>query len=256
MFDIEDFFSVLTYTLILFMFLVLLSLPNCRGGRTLQGLSSGADSIDRLNSEQLLLEMLRTPLPDNLPDVIIKQNDKRITVKFTLHTGLAEAAPVSFETEESFEIYKGLEMNDAVNLLNGRQDLYKGKTYAEFIDVLQFTEQDAKRKSNVFGVVTRAVFVSAMFPPHRIDLQPQLKEILTYPEVYVKYHIAGKFEKTDADLANPPVEKKPVKVNTVGTTIKVAESAVGESFAVIPITDQSVSPKTATVMLKIARGQY
>lgn len=117
LFDIEDFFSVLVYTLILFMFLVVLSLPNCRGDRAIEALTSDSSNFDRLNGEQLLLEMLRTPLLDNLPDVVTSQKDKKITMKFTLYSGMAEAAPTSFETEESFEIYEGLNLNDAVNTL-------------------------------------------------------------------------------------------------------------------------------------------
>ncbi|MBI2550523.1 hypothetical protein HYV83_05090 [Candidatus Woesearchaeota archaeon] len=254
LFDIEDFFSVLTYTLILFMFLVLLSLPKCSSGRTVQGLSSDANSVDRLNGEQLVLEMLRTPLPDNLPDVITShsQKDTKITMKFTLYTGLAEAAPASFETEENFSIYKGQDWGGAVTLLNSKKELYKGATYADFIDNLQFMESNNDKRKNLFAVVTRAVFVRQLYPPHVIELHPELEKVLTYPEVYAKYGVAGKFGKKDADISNPLPEEKPVKVSIGGTTT-VAEQSVGDAFAVIPVSDGSLSPRTATVLLKIAQ---
>ncbi|MBI3036199.1 hypothetical protein HYY73_00360 [Candidatus Woesearchaeota archaeon] len=252
LFDIEDFFSVLVYTLILFMFLVLLSLPNCRGDRTVQGLASNAGSIDRLNGEQLILEMLRTPLPDNLAGVIASKKDTKITMKFTLYTGLAEAIPTSFETEESFEIYKGKDWGDAATLLSKEKGLYKGATYADFIDNLQFMEPDAKKRGNAFAVVTRAVFVRQLYPPHMIELNPGLENVFTYPEVYVKYGVAGKFGKKDADLSNPLPEEKPVKVSIGGTTT-IAERSIGDAFAVIPVSDGSLSPRTATVLLKIAQ---
>ncbi len=250
LFDIEDFFSVLVYTLILFMFLVVLSLPKCSDDRALQALTSDSSNFDRLNGEQLLLEMLRTPLPDNLPDVVTSQKDKKITMKFTLYSGLAEAAPTSFETEESFEIYRGLNLNDAVNTLKSREGLYKGATYALFIDNLQFIEPDIGKRKNVFAAVTRAVFVRQLYPPHVIELKPELKTILTYPEVYVKYGTASGFDKKNADLSNPPPEGKPIKVSIGGTTT-VAEQSAGDAFAVIPASDGSLSPRTATIMLKI-----
>lgn len=250
LFDIEDFFSVLVYTLILFMFLVVLSLPKCSDDRTLQALTSDSSNFDRLNGEQQLLEMLRTPLPDNLPELVNSQKDKKITMKFTLYSGLAEAAPTSFETEESFEIYRGLNLNDAANTLKSVEGLYKGVTYAEFINNLQFMESDASKRKNVFAAVTRAVFVRQLYPPHMIELKPELKTILTYPEVYGKYGTAGGFDKKNADLSNLPPEARPIKVSIGGTTT-LAEQSTGDAFAVIPVSDGSLSPRTATVMLKI-----
>ena len=219
LFDIEDFFAVFVYTLILFMFLIILSLPNCMGDRKLSGLAGESQSIDKLNYGQEIVEMLKTKLPDDLPSLIERQKDTKFG---------------------SLSLYRDLDYKAAEQDLTGNKRLYESQTYSEFIDNLQFMVTDKNARNNIFAVVTRAVFVKELYPPHAIELRPDLKRVLVYPEVYVKYGVAGLFDRDfDADLSNhlllPPYYK-------------------GEVFAVIPLTNSAISPKTATVLLMIRPG--
>lgn len=251
LFDIEDFFAVLVYVLILFILLVIMSLPQCSRS-VVQGLASNAASIDRLSHEQTLLEMLKTQLPDNLPDLIGRQANKEISMDFTLQPGLAEATTTSVDTNESFPIYKGIDKDAAIKMLQNNPQLYKEKIYAEFIDSLQFSVKNSKERENTFAVVTRALFIHEVYPPHMLETMPELKKVLTYPELYVKYNTASSFKANDADLANR-MPAKPLSVDLVGTT-KVKQASVGEALAIIPVTDGSAGPRTAAVMLSIYPG--
>lgn len=220
LFDIEDFFSFIVYTLILFMFLIILSVPNC-SLRPEQKLTSSLDRLDRLNSEQELVEMLRTKLPDNLPMFIEGKRSLKIG---------------------AFELYYRISDYDkAKKALEENPWLYKGLTYSEFIDRLGFFVGDLEVKKSIFALTTRALFVKDVFPPHFKELDTSERAFLTYPEIYVKYNVAGGFSyDTDADLENPPLFPGTISSGVV--------------FQVIPLTDKSVSPAFATIALPINKN--
>ena len=214
MFDIEDFFSFIVYTSILFLFLVIISTPKCTA-RPEQIVNSDLSQEDKLNHEQIVLEMLRTPLPDDLPTLIDKQ--KSLIVN-------------------GFDIYNDIKYEQAKNILLGNERIYKGQSYSNFIDNLEFMVPDDDDRNSVFATVTRAVFVREDFPPDAIEIQPDLKRFLTYPEIYVKYGIASRFdEATDADLSNR----------------LLLSYAATDVLAIIPVTDEKFKARTASVILKI-----
>lgn len=220
MFDIEDLFAFIVYTLIMFMFLIILSIPNC-SLRPEQKLSSDLSSLDRLNSEQELLEMLRTQLPEDLPAVIESKNSIKIG---------------------SFSIYYRVsDYNGAKSALEKNAWLYKGLTYSEFIDRLEFFTADRKLKKDIFSVVTISVFVKDIYPPHIKELDLAGRNFWTYPEVHVKYGIGGRF---DYDLGSD-LETLPIYPGGLN---------YGEVLTVIPLTDKSKSPRMATVVLKVKQS--
>lgn len=221
--EMEDLFSVLVYALIFFFFLVILSVPHCRGSTTLEGLEGTSEGIAKLNSEQELLEMLRTPLPDNLPAVIDGKKDEKVW--------------------ESHDIYSGANYILAVGELSDNDKVYRGKTYGEFIDSLQHSVADVTTRNAVFAAVTRAVFLKSAYPPHVMELRPDTNNIMVYPEVYVKYGIVGTFEKESfADLSNrlPPLKHLPRR---------------DVAIAFIPLTSDELAPeaRVATIMMTIAQ---
>ncbi len=219
LFDIEDFFSFIVYTLILFMFLIILSVPNC-SLRPEEKLTSSLDKLDRLNSEQELVEMLRTKLPDNLPQFIENKKSLKIST-FGLY-------------------YRISDYDEAKETLEKNPWLYKGLTYSEFIDRLGFFAEDLNVKKSIFALTTRALFVKDIYPPHVKELDTSERTFLTYPEIYVKYNVAGGFSyDIDADLENFPISR-------------VISSGV--VFQVIPLTDKSVSPAFATIALPINKN--
>lgn len=219
LFDIEDFFSFIVYIIILFMFLIILSVPNC-SLRPDQKLTSNIDKLDRLNSEQEIVEMLRTKLPDNLPQFIEDQRILKIG-GFDLYHRISDYDKAKKDLEENPWLYKGL-------------------TYSEFIDRLEFFAEDLKVKNSIFSLATRAMFVKDTYPPHvtELDFSGRTKTLLTYPEIYVKYGVAGGFSyDIDADLENHPIFP--------------GISYSGVVLQIIPLTDKSVSPAFATVALII-----
>lgn len=231
-FDIEDLFAFLVYVIILFFFIVIISIPSCRGSTTANGLGAGSSGIDRLGSEQQVVEMLRTQLPEDLPKLIAEKSGTEIG---------------------GLNIYLHLDFAAAKEFLEKNQAVYSRATYAEFIDRLQYSVRDKsgsysspeakKARANVFAVVTRAVFVKEAYPPHLLENQPGLKKLLAYPEVYVRYGVAGYFAKEfEADLANPPLSPGAVRTENV--------------FALVPLTmEQPESkPRIATIMLGISPG--
>ena len=216
MFDIEDFFSFIVYTSILFLILVIISTPQC-SARPEQIVNSDLSQEDKLNYEQMIVEMLRTPLPDDLPALIDKQKGLKVN---------------------GFDIYRDVNYKQAENILVGNANIYKGQTYSNFIDNLEFMVPNEGDRNAIFAAVTRAVFVREDFLPHVTELQPDLKAYLTYPEIYVKYGIASRFDSlTDADLSN----------------YLVLSTETASVLAVIPITDQdpNFKARTASVLLKI-----
>ncbi|MBI2145020.1 hypothetical protein HYU18_01720 [Candidatus Woesearchaeota archaeon] len=221
LFDIEDFFSFVVYILILFMFVILLSLPKCSPTAE-QKLTSDVSRLDRLHAEQELSEMLRTQLPGNLPALIESKKSLKIN---------------GLEIYYRVKGYAG-----AKGALEANPGLYTGLTYAQFIDRLEFLEGvSTETKNSIFQLVTRAVFVKDVFPPHIKELDLEERSFLIYPEVYVKYGVAGKFYyESDADLSNLPI----FYGGTYG----------GEAIAVIPLTDQSKKPAAATVALRVEQG--
>lgn len=220
MFDIEDLFSFIVYVLIMFMFLIILSIPNC-SFRPEQKLSSDLSSFDRLNSEQELLEMLRTQLPDNLPGFIEDRKDLKIG-KFSVY-------------------YRISDYNGAKSALEKNSWLYKGLTYSEFIDRLEFFAADDKLKNDIFSLVTISVFVNDIYPPHIKELDLSERNFWTYPEVHIKYGIAGRFDyDLDSDLESLPIYPGGLSYSEV--------------FTVIPLTDKSKSPRMAAIVLKVQQS--
>ena len=220
MFDMEDFFSFIVYILIMFMFLIILSTPRC-SLRPEQKLTSDLSQFDKLNSEQELLEMLRTHLPDDLPAVIESKKSLKIG---------------------SFSIYYRIsDYNKAKNTLENNAWLYKGTTYSEFIDRLEFFAADSKLKNDVFALVTTGIFVKDLYPPHIRELDLSDRHFWTYPEVHVKYGVAGRFDyDLDSDLETVPLFPGGLNFNEV--------------IAIIPLTDMSKSPRLATVALNVQRS--
>lgn len=220
LFDIEDLFSFIVYVLIMFMFLIILSIPNC-AVRPEQKLSSDLSSFDKLNSEQELLEMLRTQLPDNLPGFIEGRKGLKIG---------------------NFPVYYRIsDYNAAKSALEKNAWLYKGLTYSEFIDRLEFFAADNKLKNDVFSLVTISAFVKDIYPPHIRELDLAERNFWAYPEMHVKYGMAGRFDyDLDSDLETLPIY--PGSLN------------YGEALAVIPLTDKSKSPRMATVVLKVRQS--
>ena len=220
MFDMEDFFSFIVYILIMFMFLIILSTPRC-SLRPEQKLTSDLSQLDKLNSEQELLEMLRTQLPDDLPAAI--ENKKSLKVG-------------------SFSIYYRIsDYNAAKNSLENNAWLYKGLMYSEFIDRLEFFAGDKELKNDIFSLVTISVFVKDSLPPHIKELDLTQRHSWTYPEVHVKYGIAGRFDyDLDSDLETLPIFPGGLNLNKV--------------IAIIPLTDKSKSPSMATVALDVQQS--
>ncbi len=219
-FDIEDFFSFIVYILIMFMFLIILSTPRC-SLRPEQKLTSDLSQFDKLNSEQELLEMLRTHLPDDLPIVIGSKKSLKIG---------------------SISIYYRIsDYNGAKKALENNAWLYKGLTYSEFIDRLEFFAADSKLKNDMFAMVTTGIFVKDRYPPHITELDFSNRHFWTYPEVHVKYGIARRFDSDlDSDLETLPL--LPGGLN------------FDEVIVVIPLTDKSKSPRMATVALNVQRS--
>ena len=214
MFDIEDFFSFIVYTTILFMFIVILSTPKCSASPE-QIVNSDLSKQDKLNYEQLVVEMLRTTLPEDLPALIDRQQNLKVN---------------------GFNIYKDVDYKQAEKILQGNARIYEGQTYSDFIDNLEFMVSDDDDRNTVFAAVTRAVFVAELFSPDTTEIRPDLKRFLTYPEIYVKYGVANRFdEATDADLSNR----------------LLLSYAATDVLAFIPITDQKFKARTASVILKI-----
>ncbi len=220
MFDIEDFFSFLIYILVLFMFLIILSLPRC-SLRPEQKLTSDLEKVDRLNSEQQLAEMLKTQLPANLPGFVDGKKGVKLAGKLWLYSGVSD-------------------YGKALDALKKNPQLYTSLTYSEFIDRLGFLEVKKEVKNDIFSIATRALFVRDIYPPHIKELDTTERQFLEYPEVYVKYGIGSRFDVDfDADLSNHPI--LPLDYS-------------GDAVAVIPLTDKVTNPPMATVVLVIHKG--
>lgn len=251
LFDIEDLFSFFVYILVLFVFLAILSLPQC-SNRAVASITSDTRNVDILNSQQDVAEMLKTMLPDNLAQLIEAQSGKTYYSKVLTQYAAGETVSNAVESEEKKPIYDGLDKTQAISLLETNRDIYLGKTYAEFIDGLQFIAATESRRNNLFGVVTRAMFLKSAYPVQVIDLNPQLNELTVYPEVYVKFGIAGKFDSGDADLKNPTPET--AELTTSFTGVSYRRPAAGDAYAIIPLADSSLNPRTATIKLVARKG--
>jgi hypothetical protein len=217
LFDIEDVFAILIYLLIVFMLIVITSTNACTRTNTLRGLEATATIQDELNAEKELLDMLKTPLPDDLVRLIDEQENIEVS---------------------TLPIYNRVRKNVARDVLGNDDKIYLGKTYGEFIDNLQYMVDDSAR-NDVFAVVTRAVFVKKSFPPHSIELIPEKGEIYAYPEVHVKYGVTRVFDiNGEADLSN-------IIEGFVG------KASLGLAYAFIPLTKSNIDQRTATILIVI-----
>jgi competence protein ComGC len=219
-FDIEDLVAVLVYVLVVTLLVAIASIPACDVAQKLEGESS---SIDILNAQKELNDMLKTPLPNNLPALIESQKGKQVWGVYDIYDNMGDKEGV------------------AIDVLSENDKIYRGQTYGQFIDNLQFLVSDSDRNF-VFDAVTRAMFVREAFPPHVKEVNLEYEEIFIYPEVYVKYGAARIFEKDgESDLINRPPRDR---------------SSKGTVYAFIPLTsDQFGSePRTATILMTVKGG--
>ncbi len=182
-------FSILAYMLMLMLVLVILNIPFCDNRDDVKNaIKSDSKELLQLRADEQLVSYLRTPMPDDLVDMIDKIKAKNDAGEFmemdeayvpTRNPGWHLIAIVSFD--------------DAISFLEEHPEVYVGKTYGEFIIALEPYFSKGDDVDDVFDAATRVVFVQKVNEKRNIWDQ---EEVYFSPRIYVQYN-ADKIEDTD-----------------------------------------------------------